>query len=74
MLGGEAAAHSVLGDATGEHEVLQVVASTGFRSTARHFKASERVPGDERAGDGTIDVEISYLHLGFHFRDVRRAP
>jgi hypothetical protein len=58
-IGGEAVAHDVFGDDARDEELKEVIAAAGFGSAAGHLEAAERMAPDNRAGAGTIDVNIA---------------
>src|SRR6266705_1894428 len=69
----EAVAHDVFGDDAGNHELQQVIGAAGFRSAARHLESSERMPTDDGAGAGAIDVYVARDQLRFDAFDVGRT-
>ena len=59
-------AESIFRDDVREHEIEQVVRSTGLGAASGHFESAERVATDDCPGDGAIDVKISDLELAAH--------
>ncbi len=57
----------------GTRKLQQVIAAAGFGSAAGHFESAERMPADDRAGAGAIDVNIAGFELRFHALDVCRT-
>src|SRR5213594_4063451 len=54
-------------------ELEQVVRPAGLRPHAREAVAAERLAADERAGDGTVDVEVPRPELLGGAADARRG-
>jgi hypothetical protein len=72
-VGGEPVAHDVFGDDARDEKLEQVIAAAGLGATAGHFEAAEGMAADDRAGAGTIDVNIARDQLRFDMLDVCRA-
>jgi hypothetical protein len=56
-----------------ESEVQQVITAAGLGASAGHMKTAEWMAANDGAGDGSIDVEVTYLEIAPDSGDVVRA-
>ena len=57
----------------GTRKCKQVIAAARFGAAAAHFESAKRMPPDDRAGAGAIDVNIAGDQARFDALDVGRA-
>jgi hypothetical protein len=61
--GGKTLALNIFRDMAGFQELEQIVRPTSFGTNPRHFKTTEGLAGNDRPGDGAVDVKITYFKL-----------